>query len=122
MTLAVILPGGVAALVYMIFTTAWSKIIELPADVIVSIIFLGAFGTALALWFWQYGVAKLGAARAGMFLYLEPLATTALAVPYLHEHFGWAGALGGALVLAGVYVGESKSVAQVPKRQSRRET
>ncbi len=107
-TLAVIVPGAALTFLYMLFTTDWSKMVLLPIEVIVALLFLGALGTAVALWIWQYGVAKLGAARAGMFLYLEPLATTALAVPYLHEHFGWAGALGGALLLAGVYIGERK--------------
>jgi drug/metabolite transporter (DMT)-like permease len=39
-------------------------------------------------------------------LYLEPLATVALAVPLLGEAFGFITAIGGGLVLAGVYVGQ----------------
>ena len=50
--------------------------------------------------------SKLGATRAGLFLYLEPLATLALAVPLLGEPFGPLVALGGGLVLAGVYLGQ----------------
>jgi drug/metabolite transporter (DMT)-like permease len=61
---------------------------------------------ALGQWFWQEGVARLGAARAGLFLYLEPVATLVLAVPLLGEPFGPFIALGGALVLSGVYVGQ----------------
>jgi drug/metabolite transporter (DMT)-like permease len=41
-----------------------------------------------------------------MYLYLEPLATLALAVPLLGEPFGAVTAIGGGLVLAGVYVGQ----------------
>ena len=41
-----------------------------------------------------------------MYLYLEPLATLALAVPLLGEPFGAATAIGGGLVLAGVYIGQ----------------
>ena len=37
----------------------------------------GLVGLALAHWFWQEGVAEIGAARAGVYLYLEPIATTA---------------------------------------------
>jgi drug/metabolite transporter (DMT)-like permease len=51
-------------------------------------------------------VARLGAARAGLYLYLEPLSTLALAVPLLGEPFGPFIALGGGLVLAGVYLGQ----------------
>ncbi len=62
----------------------------------------------LAHWLWQLGVARIGAARAGLFLYLEPLATTALAVPYLGEPFGWSTGLGGLLVLLGVSLAEHR--------------
>jgi len=50
----------------------------------------------------------VGAARAGIYLYLEPVATTVLAVPYLGEKFGPLTALGGLLVLAGVYFAEGR--------------
>jgi drug/metabolite transporter (DMT)-like permease len=39
-------------------------------------------------------------------LYLEPLATLTLAVPLLGEPFAVVTALGGGLVLAGVYMGQ----------------
>ena len=66
-----------------------------------SLLFLGVLGT-LAQWFWQIGVARLGASRAGVWLYLEPLATTALAVPLLGERCGPWTFVGGGMVLAGV--------------------
>jgi drug/metabolite transporter (DMT)-like permease len=73
---------------------------------IVALLYLAIPGLALGQWFWQEGVAKLGAARAGLYLYLEPLATLGLAVPLLGEPFGPFIAVGGGLVLAGVYVGQ----------------
>jgi drug/metabolite transporter (DMT)-like permease len=73
---------------------------------IAALLYLGIAGLALGNWFWQQGVAKLGATRAGLYLYLEPLATLALAVPLLGEPFGPFIALGGGLVLAGVCVGQ----------------
>lgn len=71
-----------------------------------ALVYLSIPGLALGLWFWQEGVAKLGATRAGFYLYLEPLATVAVAVPLLGERFGPFIALGGGLVLAGVYLGQ----------------
>jgi len=73
---------------------------------IVAVLYLAIPGLALGNWFWQEGVARLGATRAGLYLYLEPLATLALAVPFLGEPFGPIVALGGGLVLAGVYLGQ----------------
>jgi drug/metabolite transporter (DMT)-like permease len=73
---------------------------------IAALLYLAVPGLALGQWFWQEGVARLGASRAGLYLYIEPLATLALAVPLLGEPFGPFIALGGGLVLAGVYVGQ----------------
>jgi drug/metabolite transporter (DMT)-like permease len=78
---------------------------------IAALLYLGIPGLALGQWFWQEGVARLGAARAGIYLYLEPLATLALAVPLLGEAFGPSMALGAALVLAGVYLGQRERAA-----------
>lgn len=73
-----------------------------------AILYLAIPGTALAHWFWQEGVAALGGARSGLYLYLEPLATVGLAVPLLGEPFGPFVALGGALVLTGVWLGQGR--------------
>jgi drug/metabolite transporter (DMT)-like permease len=107
-TVAVLTPPAVIILGYMAIYSDWSKMISMPADGVVSILFLGLLGLALGHWFWQEGVSRVGAARAGIYLYLEPVATTVLAVPYLNEEFGPLTALGGLLVLTGVYVAERR--------------
>ena len=107
-TVGVLAPSALLILLYVSFTSDWTKFLHLPLEPILALIFLGVFALGLAHWFWQVGMAKLGAARAGIFLYLEPLATTALAVPYLHEEFVLFSALGGLLVLTGVFVAEKK--------------
>lgn len=107
-TLAVLLPSTVVGLVYMGIATDWPAVARLPLRAWIALFFLGVFGTALSHWFWQLGVARLGAAKAGFFLYIEPLATTALAVPLLGEPFGGAGIAGAALVVAGVWWAERK--------------
>jgi drug/metabolite transporter (DMT)-like permease len=81
---------------------------SLSARGVLALLYLGIAGLALGNWFWQVGIAAVGAARAGMYLYLEPLATVALAVPLLGEPFGLFTALGGGLVLAGVYLGQRR--------------
>lgn len=106
-TFQVLIPATVFLSLYLLIENDWSAVIHLPADGMIALLFLGVLGIAVAHWFWQAGVARLGAAQSGMFLYLEPLATTMLAVPYLHEPFTWATAVGGLLVLAGVYVSQS---------------
>lgn len=75
-----------------------------------ALLYLAIPGFALGLWFWQEGVAKLGATRAGLYLYLEPLATLGLAVPMLGEPLNRFILIGGAMVLAGVYIGQRERV------------
>ena len=100
-TLAVI--GAVADL---------SRVRDLSARGIAAALYLGVPALAVGQWFWQAGVSRLGATRAGMYLYPEPLATLALAVPLLGESLGPVGMLGGALVLTGVWVAERKRLSK----------
>jgi drug/metabolite transporter (DMT)-like permease len=105
---AVLAFSAVVILGLMAFTADWNKLRHLPLEPVIAILFLGVGCLALAFWFWQEGVSRLGAAKAGFFLYLEPLATTGLAVPYLNESFGLFTAIGGLMVLAGVYLTERR--------------
>jgi drug/metabolite transporter (DMT)-like permease len=101
-TLAVFMPVTVLCFLYVIVFKDVRAIVTLPPEPLVALLFLGVLGT-LTQWFWQIGIAKIGAARAGIFLYLEPVATTSLAVPLLHEPVGISTIVGGLLVLAGVW-------------------
>ena len=107
-TFAVLAPAAVLAFGIMLFTSDWSKFLHLPPDAMVALLFLGLFGMALGHWFWQEGVARVGAVQAGMYLYIEPVATTTLAVPYLNESFGLYTAAGGCLVLLGVWLAQGR--------------
>lgn len=84
------------------------RALSLPA--IASLLFLAIGGLVIGQWCWQIGVAKLGATRAGLYLYLEPLSTLALAIPLLGESFGAAAAAGAGLVLLGVFLGQRSRV------------
>src|SRR6185295_1051573 len=46
---------------------------RLTLDQWAAVAFLILFGTFLAVIFWNYGVNRIGSARAGVFLYLQPL-------------------------------------------------
>lgn len=78
----------------------------LSPQAILALVYVSIPGLALGQWFWQEGVARVGATRAGFYLYLEPLVSVAVAVPLLGESFGPVIALGGALVLLGVFLGQ----------------
>ena len=104
-TFMIVLIAAAFTAVAFVFTGDLAKLRDLSPRGIVALLYLAIPGLALGQWFWQIGVARLGAARAGLFLYLEPLATMTLAVPLLKEPAGPAVLAGGVLVLAGVWVG-----------------
>lgn len=106
---SILVPPAVLLTVIILGFHDWRRLLDLPTEAIIALLFLGIPGTALAQWFWQEGVADLGATKAGLFLYLEPLATTALAVPYLGEPFGPFALIGGLLVLTGVWYAQRRT-------------
>lgn len=107
-TTAILAFPALLMLIYMIIFSDWTNFVSLPPKPLLSLLALGILCMAIAHWFWQEGVAKIGATRAGIFLYLEPLATTALAIPFLSEKFGLFTGIGGGLVLCGVFIAERK--------------
>lgn len=107
-TFAILVPCGLLMVSYLVVEFDWHKLATLPAAPVVALLFLAIMGTSLAQWFWQLGVAKLGAAKSGIFLYVEPLTSTALGVAYLKEPFGVFTAIGALFVVAGVVVAERR--------------
>jgi drug/metabolite transporter (DMT)-like permease len=105
-TVAILAIAGVFAAVLFSVSGDVARIRALSPRGIAAVLYLAIPGLALGNWFWQTGVARLGATRAGVYLYLEPLATVALAVPLLGETLHPFVAIGGGLVLAGVYVAQ----------------
>ena len=64
----------------------------------------GLLATAGAYLFWNWGLAHMPAARAGVFLNLEPVVGTVLGVVVLHERLGKLAILGGMLIIgAAIY-------------------
>jgi drug/metabolite transporter (DMT)-like permease len=105
-TFGVVLVATVLTAVPFAAAADVARIRHLSMPGLIAVVYLAVPALALAQWFWQEGVRRLGAARAGLYLYLEPLATLTLAIPLLGEPFGAAAAIGGALVLGGVWVGQ----------------
>lgn len=72
-----------------------------PAS-LAAIAYTAVFASLAAYYFWNGGVAALGAAVAGQFTYLIPLFTAVLAVALLGEEFRWFHGLGAALIFGGI--------------------
>lgn len=59
----------------------------------------GLVATAGAYFFWNWGLARVPASKAGVYLNLEPLVGSCLGVILLHEVLGPVALLGGAMIL-----------------------
>lgn len=69
-----------------------------------SLLYLGAIGSALAyLWYYD-GIRQIGATRAGVFIALNPLTAVLFGTLLLDERITAQIALGGALAIAGIYL------------------
>jgi drug/metabolite transporter (DMT)-like permease len=66
--------------------------------------FLGICCSGLAYIFWYDALQAIPASRVGVFLYIEPLATVMVAAIILKEPLLLASLLGGAVILAGVWM------------------
>jgi drug/metabolite transporter (DMT)-like permease len=67
-------------------------------------VYLGIFCSGVAYILWYDALEALSATGAGVFLYLEPLATLIAAYFLLGEDITWASIAGGAAILVGVYL------------------
>ncbi|MDA1326921.1 MAG: DMT family transporter [Proteobacteria bacterium] len=74
------------------------------AATLVTIAWLATFSSSLAMILWNYGILKLGAARAGQYLHLIPAFTIVLAIVVLGETFGAHHIAGIVLVAIGLIV------------------
>lgn len=71
-----------------------------------AILYVGVFASLVAYAFWNAGVARAGASRAGIFMNLMPAFGTLLAVALLGEPFRLFQAAGIGLIVAGVTLGQ----------------
>ncbi len=71
--------------------------------------YLGVLSTGLAFSWYYEAVRALGATRAGVFINLVPVTAVLLGALLLGERFGPAVLLGGGMVLAGVWLTNSRS-------------
>lgn len=93
-----------------------AALLNLDAPQWLSLIYLGVFGSALAYIGYYDGIRKIGATRSGVFIALNPLTAVLLGALLLGEQLTLTLCLGGALVLAGIYLC-NKPLAPMRKRR-----
>jgi drug/metabolite transporter (DMT)-like permease len=96
--------------------TAWVWVREVrfplvglhPATLL-AVAFMGIGSGALAMNCWNWGLAKIEAARAGMFSYLEPVFASLVAITFLSERLSVPTLLGAGMVFGGIYLSTQRN-------------
>lgn len=78
--------------------------LDLSAPAWAAIVAQGIFSTLIATAAWQYGLARVGSASAGVFINLEPLIGAALGVALFGDQLTWSLAAGGLAIVAGSFI------------------
>jgi drug/metabolite transporter (DMT)-like permease len=79
-----------------------SAVREMNTSQIISLLYLGALGSALA-YIWYYdAIKKIGATRSGVFIALNPLTAVVLGYFLLGEHINIMMGIGGLVIFIGI--------------------
>jgi len=79
-------------------------VVSLHWPQVVSLLYLGVLGSALAYIGYYDGIRRIGATRAGVFIALNPLTAVICGALLLGEQLTLPMALGGAVILLGIYL------------------
>ncbi len=100
-----------------LFNPHFDAVSRLPLDGWLAVLFLGILCSGLAYIFWYDALKSIPASQVGVFLYIEPMVTVLVAWVVLGEQLTWAAWLGGAIILAGIWmVNRPRSTAPANKK------
>jgi drug/metabolite transporter (DMT)-like permease len=100
--------GTVLLLPFTFLDGGWAPLFHAPAGAIAGIAYLSVIGTVLGFVAFYEGVRRIGAARASSFALLVPIFGVLSSVLVLHEPLRLTLALGGAIVVFGLCLVESR--------------
>ncbi len=102
---AYVITAGTLMLAVWVIGTEGFPPVHLSARTWASVVASGLLATTVTTYLWNWGLARVPASQAGVFLNLEPVVGAILGVAVLHDVLGSYGILGGALVIgAAIFV------------------
>ena len=84
------------------------------ARAVVSLVFVALFPSIVAILGWNIAIARLGPSRAGFYMYLVPVFSAAISVPFLGETLNAYHLIGAALIVGGVTVSSRRPKPEEP--------
>ena len=101
---AVVILAGTLVLVPWVWLTAGPPPVHLRPGTWAAVISQGLLCTTAATLLWNYGLARVDASIAGVFVNIEPVTGALLGVALFHELLGLGAVAGGLLVIGGTLV------------------
>ncbi|MCA1909275.1 MAG: DMT family transporter [Magnetospirillum sp.] len=99
---ALIVLGWLMIVPFYLFELSLGYQVQVRPATLAVIAYTAVCASLLAYYFWNMGVAAVGAPTAGLFANLIPLFTAILGVALLGETFAWYHAVGAVLIFAGI--------------------
>lgn len=87
---------------FYLWGTRTDPSVLLTPQILWALVYVALFASVLAFWLWNRGVARIGAGKAGTYLYLMPVFGAVLSYVFLGEGVQLFQLIGGALVIAGI--------------------
>lgn len=101
--------GTLVLLPFALAERGWADLATAPAPAWAGTLYLALFGTVLPFVFLYEGLRRIGAGRATAFAFLIPIFGVVSSVLMLGEHLNELTVIGGALVLAGLWLVQRRS-------------
>jgi drug/metabolite transporter (DMT)-like permease len=109
LTFWMFLIGSLPLIPFVIWETQTFNIItDITIKGFIGLVYGIFFAAILAHFFLAYGVAHIKASEVGVFTYVDPIATVAVAVPLLGESITYPYLVGAMLVFLGIFIAEGR--------------
>ena len=87
--ITMVMIGLLAILPFFVWEVTSRRVVELNTATLATFAYVGVFPSVVAYLFFNYGVARLGPARAAMFIHLMPAFGALLSTVFLGETLAW---------------------------------
>ncbi len=99
--------GTFFLLPFLLLESPWENIATSTLSAWLAIAHMSVFVTVIGFILYYYGIQKIGAAKASIFINVMPVSAVIMATLFLGETLTFATVIGALFVLSGVYVGTS---------------
>jgi drug/metabolite transporter (DMT)-like permease len=110
-TALVTILGTVFLAIWVVGTEGLPHLAHLSLRTWLSLAALGLLATTVATVLWNWGLSRISASQAGVFINLEPVVGALLGVALFHDAFGALSIAGGLLIIAAAVVVSSRRAA-----------